>query len=155
MAGLSDDLGTQSSLILSPDIINEFLVPEYERLFSFYKERNILINFHSCGHIEPLLELFMDLGVDVLNPLQATANNLLNVRKVTQGRMALQGGISTAVIMQGPVDRIKDEVRYVINLLGKEGGYFCCPDQGMPFPQENINAVYQALDEYGRYPLNG
>ena len=152
-ANLGDDLGTQNSLILSPAILNEFLYPEYKRLFDFYRERGILINFHSCGHIEPVLEMLMDLGVDILNPVQATANNLEKVRKVTQGRMALAGGISTNTLITGPVSRIQAEVRDKIRLLGRDGGYFCSPDQGMPFPAEHIRAYREALAVYGNYPI--
>ncbi len=53
MVTMTDDLGTQRGLLLSPQIIEEFLVPEYARLFAFYKERGVLVNFHSCGHILP------------------------------------------------------------------------------------------------------
>lgn len=149
----TDDLGTQTSLILSPGIINEFLVPEYKRLFEFYKRYNIIIYFHSCGHIEPVLETFMSLGVDILNPIQATANNLSIVRQKTQGRMALEGGISSKTLMEGPIDKIKYEVRNTIKILGENGGYFCAQDQEMPFPKEHYEAYEEALNEYGRYPL--
>jgi uroporphyrinogen decarboxylase len=152
-AHLSDDLGTQDSLILSPGIINEFLVPEYRRLFNFYKSHHVMIGLHSCGHIEPLLDTYMDIGVDVLHPVQATANNLSAVRKKTQGRMALAGGVSTQIIMEGPVQRIKDEVKKTIKTLGEHGGYFCSPDQGLPFPKEHYEAFEEALDEYGSYPI--
>ena len=151
---MSDDLGTQKSLILSPAIIDEFLVPEYKRLFEFYKKHNVMIGFHSCGHIEPLLDTFMNLGMNVLHPVQATANNLLAVRQKTQNRMVLSGGINTKTIMDGPVSKIKEEVRNTIKALGKHGGYFCSPDQSMPFPKAHYEAFEEALEEFGRYPLN-
>ncbi|MCL2351360.1 MAG: hypothetical protein FWC55_02390 [Firmicutes bacterium] len=154
LAALGDDLGTQCGPLLGPEIFGEFLLPEYRRLFGFYKSRNILINFHSCGHIEPLLEDFIALGADVLNPVQATANDLRRVREITEGKMALAGGVSTGLIMEGPTERIRRTVKDTIYLLGRNGGYFCQPDQGMPFPRENIEAFYQAVEEYGRYPLN-
>ena len=153
MVGMSDDLGTQSGLLLSPEILDEFFVPEYRRLFSLYKEHGVLIGFHSCGNIVAVLEMFMDLGVDVLNPIQATANDLPAARKITQGRMALQGGISTATIMGGPVEAIRREVAERMWLLGREGGYFCGPDQGMPFPEEHHAAFLQAVEEFGVYPI--
>ena len=152
IVSLGDDLGTQNSLILSPEILNEFLIPEYMRLFDFYRSRNILINFHSCGHVAPLLETFIAMGVNILNPLQATANDLCRVIAVTEGRMALCGGISTGLIMDGPIDQIRQTVKETIGLLGKNGGYFCMPDQTMPFPKENIQAFYQAVEEFGSYP---
>lgn len=151
MVYLSDDLGTQHSLLLSPAMIREFLLPEYRRLFQFYKERGVLIHFHSCGHIEPLLETFIELGVDILNPVQATANNLEHVIRVTEGKMCIDGAIPTALLMEGPPDKIRQTVRETIGLLGRKGGYFCCPDQSMPVPEENLAALSEAVRQYGGY----
>lgn len=153
MVSMSDDLGTQSGLLLSPALIEEFLMPEYRRLFALYKAKGVLVNFHSCGHIEPLLDVFMQLGVDILNPVQATANNLDTVRTRTAGRMALQGGISSGLIAAGPIPAIRAEVCRRIWQLGRDGGYFCGPDQGMPWPQAHIQALLDAIAEFGTYPL--
>lgn len=153
MVSMSDDLGTQHSLLIGKDLLYAFLVPEYKRLFELYKKHGVIVNFHSCGHIEPILDMFIELGVDILNPVQATANNLINVRKITENKITLQGGISTDVIMKGPVSKIELDVKETIRLLGKNGRYFCAPDQGMPFPKENINAFYEAVEKHGKYPL--
>jgi uroporphyrinogen decarboxylase len=153
IAGLGDDLGTQRGPLLSPDIVQEFLVPEYRRLFGLYRQKGVLIGFHSCGKIDWMLETFMDLGVNILNPVQATANDLEKVRAITQGRMALQGGVSTGTIMAGPPEAIEAEVRQRLWQLGRDGGYFCSPDQGMPFPQGHLGAFRQAVAAYGRYPI--
>jgi uroporphyrinogen decarboxylase len=151
--GMSDDLGTQSGLLLSPEIVHEFLVPEYRRLFDFYKAHGVMIGFHSCGHVVPLLEMFMELGVDVLNPVQSTANDLDEVRRITQGRMALHGGVSTATLMDGPPEAIREEVKRRMWQLGRTGGYFCAPDQGMPWPEAHIAALRDTVAECGAYPL--
>ena len=148
-AGLGDDLGTQHSLLMGEDLLREFFFPEYKRLFDLYKRNGVVISFHSCGHVEPVLGMLMELGVDCLNPVQATANNLARVREMTRGKMALQGGVSTELIMKGPADEIKKATRDAIALLGRDGGYFCSPDQGMPFPPENIAAFHEAVEEYG------
>ena len=152
-AHLGDDLGTQRGALLGPRLVAEFLVPEYRRLFDLYRQRGVLIGFHSCGNVASVLDMFMDLGVNVLNPAQATANDLDQLRARTQGRMALQGGVSSATIMAGPVERIAAEVRERIWQLGREGGYFCSPDQGMPYPPEHLDALRQAIAGYGRYPI--
>ncbi|RPJ02000.1 MAG: hypothetical protein EHM39_02480, partial [Chloroflexi bacterium] len=125
MVNLSDDLGTQRGPLLGPAIVEAFLLPEYARLIGFYRSRGVLINFHSCGCVASVIEPLMDLGVDILNPVQATANDLDALRARTQGRMALQGGISSATLMDGPPDRIRAEVRERIRQLGRDGGYFC------------------------------
>jgi uroporphyrinogen decarboxylase len=153
MVTMTDDLGTQRGLLLSPQVISEFLVPEYARLFAFYRERGVLVNFHSCGHVLPLIDTFAALGVDILNPAQATANDLDELRRRTQGRMALQGGVSSATVVRGPAEAIRAEVAERLWQLGRDGGYFCCPDQGMPWPEAHIQALHDAVRELGSYPL--
>jgi len=153
MVQLGDDLGTQSRLLLSPRLNQEFLVPEYRRLCDLYREHGVLINFHSCGHITPLLETFIALGVNILNPIQASANDLDEVRLITQGRMALQGGVSSATVVSGPLEAIRLEVRERMWQLGRQGGYFCRPDQSMPWPEEHHHALEETVAEWGVYPL--
>jgi uroporphyrinogen decarboxylase len=150
---LSDDLGTQMGPLLGPEIVDRFFVPEYERLFRFYKEREVLVSFHTCGNVASVLEPLMRLGVDILDPVQATANDLDAVRAATQGRVALQGAISSAIVMDGPPARIAREVRERLWQLGRDGGYFCCPDQGMPYPEAHVRALREAVARYGCYPL--
>jgi uroporphyrinogen decarboxylase len=150
---LGDDLGIQDRLLLPPEVIGQFLVPEYRRIFELYRKEGVLISFHSCGHVTPLLDLFMELGVSILSPVQATANDLHAMRRVTQGKMALQGGVSSATIYDGPVEAIRREVARRLWQLGREGGYFCGPDQVLPWPAEHIQAFEGAVEEFGRYPL--
>jgi uroporphyrinogen decarboxylase len=150
---LGDDLGTQQGPLLGPRIVNDFLYPEYQRLFQLYRQNNVLIDFHSCGKIDSILDMFLELGVDILNPVQATANHLDALRLKTQGRMTLQGAVSSATIMEGPIQRIEKEIRQRMKQLGSEGGYICTPDQGMPYPPEHIKAFYAAVERFGKYPL--
>jgi hypothetical protein len=97
--------------------------------------------------------MFIDLGVDVLNPVQATANDLNQVRSITDERMALQGGVNSATIMEGPAERITSEAQHRMLQLGRNGGYFCGPDQYMPYPLQHLDVLNRAVAEYGRYPL--
>jgi len=153
MVKMSDDLGSQTGPLLGPKIVNRFLIPEYQRLFKRYKEKRVLINFHSCGNILSILEPLMELGADILNPIQASANDLYKVRQITQGRLTLLGGVSSKTVLEGCEKDICEEVKERINLLGQKGGYFCCPDQTMPYPQENLDYLAAAVERYGKYPL--
>jgi hypothetical protein len=75
-AHLGDDLGTQRSLLVSPTFLRRTLLPQYRRLTGLYRAHGVLVGFHSCGHILPAVEDFIGMGVDVLNPVQANANDL-------------------------------------------------------------------------------
>jgi uroporphyrinogen decarboxylase len=153
LAQLGDDLGAQNRPLLSPRIVDEFLVPEYKRLIQHYKAHDVLIGFHCCGDLSSVLGTLIDLGVDLLDPIQATANDLSWVRTTTQGRVALQGGVSSAIIMEGPPARIRREVRHRLWQLGREGGYVCAPDQGMPYPKRHLQALEETITTFGRYPI--
>ena len=61
------------------------------------------------------------------------------------------GGMSTGLIMDGTPEQIRETVKNTIALLGKNGGYFCSPDQGMPFPKENYAVFEEAVIEFGGY----
>ncbi len=153
MVSLTDDLGSQDRLLLSRETIEDLLVPEYRRLFDLYRSHGVLVSFHSCGHIEPLIDLFIGLGVDILNPVQASANDLRAVRERTAGKMALQGGVPSGLLVSGPPGAIRAEARRLMRHLGAAGGYFCSPDQGMPWPEENFRALRETVESEGVYPL--
>ena len=149
----SDDLGTQIAPLLSPELVREFLLPEYKRLMSVYREKGVYITHHSCGNIVQMIDIFLEMGINILNPVQASANNLYELREKTMGRIALDGGISSGLIVTGPIERIRQEVKEKMRLLGKNGGYFCNADQGMPWPKEHYAALRDAVEEFGKYPL--
>ena len=151
---MGDDLGTQKSLLIGKEKLYKFFVPEYRRLFDFYRQHGVLISFHSCGHVEPVIDMFMELGVNVLNPVQATANDIVKIRTATEGKMAINGAVSTEIILNGSVSDVEAAVKNAIKTLGKNGGYFCSPDQYMTFPKENIDVFYETVDKYGKYPLD-
>lgn len=153
VAFLGDDLGSQIGSLLSPRLVHQFLLPEYRRLCQLYKDNGVLIRFHSCGNVEGVLDTFLDLGVDFLNPVQATANNLSEVRRRTLGKMTLYGAVSSKILMESTPERIDAEVQRLIWMLGQDGGYICAPDQDMPYPAENRAAYITAVERYGNYPL--
>lgn len=155
MASLGDDLGTQRGLIFSVAHFRRFLKPRYARLIAMYKERGVLVWFHSCGHIMPLVADFMELGIDILNPVQARANeDLPLLRRQTAGCMALHGGVDTQYTLTlGTADEVRAEVHERIRTLGRDGGYICAPDQHMPLPAANVSAFDEAVAAYGQHPI--
>jgi uroporphyrinogen decarboxylase len=153
LALLGDDLGTQRGPLLGPRIVEGFLCPEYERLFAFYRQRGLLTRFHSCGNVASVVPMFLDLGW--------TSSTRCRPRPTTSTRCAAprragwrHGGVSSATVMAGPPEKIAAEARQRMWQLGRDGGYFCAPDQGMPYPPKHLAALHAAVEQYGRYPLS-
>jgi len=149
----SEDLGHQRGLMISPEFFREFFVPEYERCFDLLVKEGKIIDFHSCGCVQDIVEYLTDVGVTILNPVQARANNLALVKEKCRDKMALKGGIDSHLLMLGPIDSIRNEVKRVVSILAPNGGYIVGPDQGMPFPQDNIAALWRSAELHGKYPL--
>jgi uroporphyrinogen decarboxylase len=148
----SEDLGTQRALMVSPETFREFLLPEYRYCFAEVLAAGKIVNFHSCGCVDAVAADLASIGVTVLNPVQARANDLAALKTATQGRMALQGGIDTAVLALGTPAQVRDEVARVMAVLKPGGGYVCGPDQSIPgIPEENLAALWSAATELGRY----
>lgn len=150
--GFSEDLGSQRALMLSPAMFREFLLPEYAYCFGPVLEAGKMVHFHSCGCVDAVAADLAALGVTVLNPIQARANDLARIKRETAGRMALHGGIDTAVLAAGTVADVRREVERVMALLKPGGGYVCGPDQSIPgIPPQNLQALWDTARELGRY----
>jgi len=148
----SEDLGSQRALMLSPSMVREFLLPEYRFMFAPALRAGKIVNFHSCGCIEAIAGDLAGIGVTVLNPVQARANDLRAVKRATAGRTALQGGIDTDLLIRGTPAEVRAETERVMAILKPGGGYVCAPDQTIPgIPQANLVALWTTAEAIGRY----
>ena len=150
--GFSEDLGSQKALMMSPAQFREFLLPEYAYIFETLRAENKIISFHSCGCVDMIVKDLADVGVTILNPVQANANDLAKVKKDSVGKMALNGGIGTHLIMTGTPEQVYGETRRVMEILKPGGGYVVAPDQYFNnMPEANMNALWQAARDFGSY----
>ena len=148
----SEDLGSQRALMLSPSMVREFLLPEYRFMFEPVLRCGKIVNFHSCGCVEGIAGDLADIGVTLLNPVQARANDLGAVKRATAGRTALQGGIDTDLLIRGTPAAVRAETERVMAILKPGGGYVCAPDQTIPgVPPENLEALWTTARAAGRY----
>jgi len=148
----SEDLGSQRSLLISPEQFKEFLLPEYKYIFENVVKEKKIINFHSCGCVDDIASDLASIGVTILNPIQASANNLEKIKNDTCGKIALQGGINCDLILRGTPKEVRKETIRVLEILKPGGGYICGPDQGFPnFPEENMKILWKTIKEYGLY----
>ena len=120
---IGDDLGTQASLMISPQMYRAILKPIHADFISFIKARTkAKVFFHSDGDVAPLIDDFIEIGVDILNPIQTSAgtmSDLPSLKKRFGKKIVFCGGIDTQRILPfGTPAQVRDEVRRVINIMG-------------------------------------
>jgi uroporphyrinogen decarboxylase len=157
---IGDDLGTQESLMISPKMYREILKPVHADFIDFIKKRSkAKILFHSDGDVAPLIGDFIEIGVDILNPVQTSAgkmSNLVALKKHFGRNIVFCGGIdSHRILPHGSVAEVREEVRRVIQALGQGGGYMIGAVHTVmdDVPPENVLAMVDAVQEFGHYPL--
>jgi uroporphyrinogen decarboxylase len=161
MVQLADDFGAQKDLMISPQLFREFYKPRYIRLIQeIRKHTNAKIFFHCDGSIMSLIDDFIEMGVEVLNPLQPTADNMdpAVIKEKFGKQLAFHGGIDNQQLLPyGKPEEVRSTVRKVINSLGPGGGFVLAsahviePDM----PINNVLAMFDAVREFGYYPLPG
>ncbi|MGD2174861.1 MAG: uroporphyrinogen decarboxylase family protein [Candidatus Brocadiaceae bacterium] len=150
----SDDYGHQDRLAMSPECWRTFIKPRLARAIAFYRDRlgpDAPIGLHSCGHVMPILEDLMEIGLDILHPVQSTANDLAEVRVITTGHMTLAGGIDGQRILPlGTPDDVREEVYRKMDLLWENGGYLPMAEKKHGVPPENVEATERAIRDWSR-----
>jgi uroporphyrinogen decarboxylase len=157
---IGDDLGTEKSLMISPKMYREILKPIHADFISFIKARTkARVFFHSDGDVAPLIEDFIEIGVDILNPIQTSAgsmSDLPSLKKRFGNNIVFCGGIdSQKVLPLGSPEEVRQEVRRVMRILGPGGGYMVGAVHTVmnDVPPENVLAMVDAVAEFGHYPL--
>lgn len=153
---IGDDLGTQESLMISPNMYREILKPIHADFIAFIKERTkAKVLFHTDGDVFTLIDDFIEIGIDILNPIQTSAGRMANLDELKQryGRnIVFCGGIDTHhYLPNGTPENVRQEVRRVINVLGTGGGYLVSSVHTImgDVPPENILAMVDAVEEFG------
>ncbi|MCL2832266.1 MAG: hypothetical protein FWD78_03765 [Treponema sp.] len=149
---LGSDWGTQNDLIMSPQTWNELIMPGEEREYAIIKAAGKHIIIHSCGCILRIIPNLIEMGVDILNPVQSECMDL-NLLKETYGsKLTYWGGISTQkTLPYGTPHDVIRETEQVIKLMSRNGGYITCPSQVIQedVPYENLKALIETVRHYG------
>jgi uroporphyrinogen decarboxylase len=146
-----DDFGTQNGMIMDPDTWRRIFKPRIKYMFEEFRKikPDIKIAWHSCGSILPIIPDFIEVGLDILNPIQPLAQGMDPVfLKKTYGKdLVFFGGIDVQYLLPfGTPQMIRDEVKRRIDILGKDGGYIIAPAHNIQpdTPVENIMAFFDA-----------
>ncbi|HSF81626.1 MAG TPA: uroporphyrinogen decarboxylase family protein [Anaerolineales bacterium] len=157
---IGDDLGMQSGLLISPKMYREILKPIHADYIAFIKSRtNAQVFFHTDGDVFDLVEDLVEIGVDILNPIQTSAGKMADLEglKKRYGKnLSFCGAVDTfRILPYGSPEQVRQEVRRVIDILGPGGGYLVASVHTIldEVPPENILAMVDAVEEFGSYPL--
>jgi len=150
----SDDMGTQNSLFFSPDVFRKFLKPAYASLISEAHSHNMQFWLHTCGNVTSIMEDLIEIGLDVIHPIQPFAMDAEATVDAFVGRITFMPGIDVQHLL--PHCTREEVIAGTKNLIDT----FLSPGGGMivslsnaihtDVPCENIEAFMQTAYEYGR-----
>jgi len=157
---IGDDLGTQTAPIVSPQLYRRMLKPYHASLIANAKAKTkARVFFHSDGNIYPLLGDLVDIGVDIINPVQVSAGDMGDTARLKReyGRyLSFCGAVDTQYVLpHGTAHDVRQEVRRRIRDLGPGGGYIVASVHAIQpdVPPENIAALFDEAVTAGCYPL--
>ena len=147
---LGSDWGTQIDMLMSPAVWDDMIRPgeqrEYDLIHSFGKD----VWVHSCGKIDKIIGRLVEMGLDVLNPVQPECMDIAALKRDFGEKLTFCGGITTQTVLPfGTADEVRAEARRVRDLLGEGGGYILAPSQGLQsdVPVENVLALLEVARE--------
>lgn len=153
------DFGTQQGEMISPRTFREVMAPPYRTIFQWVHDHtNWKVFFHSCGSIYRLLPDMIEMGVDILNPVQTRAARMdpVILKREFGDRLCFWGGgVDVQDLPFLSVEQVRDQVRDRIRIFAPGGGFVFCPTHNIQAgtPAENIVAAYDTAYEWGGYPL--
>lgn len=154
-----DDFGTQTSQLISHETWQEIIKPRQTELIHNMKKQapHVKVFFHSCGNVRPYLEEFIDMGIDILNPVHITADDMdpVQLKKDFGDSLVFWGGgIDTQdTLPHGTPEQVRDEVKRNIDALAPGGGFVFNTIHNIQadVPPQNITAMYETVLTYGIY----
>ena len=149
---LGDDVATQKGPIMSLELYRQFLKPRMGRIIAAAKKvkPDILIFMHSDGAMVDFIPDYIDIGVDIVNPIQPECNDLAEIGRRFGDRISFWGGIGTQTTMPyGTPEEVKKKVQEVQTQLGCQGGLLLAPSHILEpeVPWENVVAFIEAARE--------
>jgi len=155
MVEVSDDLGSQENLIISPRVYRQFIKPAQKELYQLIhtKAPHAALFHHTDGAVFDIIPDLIEVGVNVLNPVQTSSRGMdANRLKSTYGKNIVFHGTIESVNNRASKESVIDEVKSRIDVLAPNGGFVIAPcNHMMDVQPETIIAMYDTARTYGRY----
>lgn len=145
-----DDVASQQAMIMSPECWREMIRPQLARIFAVAKKRGIRVAYHSCGAVRAIIPDLIEIGLDVLNPIQCNCPGMepLELKREFGRDLAFMGGVDTQRLLPyGSASEVYDATRRLVEgMTANGGGYILAASHTVPpeTPVENIFAMYDA-----------
>jgi uroporphyrinogen decarboxylase len=148
-----DDVATQASLMISKNMWHDYVRPRHARLVELIHSRGKKVMYHCDGSVWPLIPDFIELGIDVLNPIQPDAKgmDLAQIKAAYGDRLSFHGGVDiNQTLPRGTPEEVAAEVRERVQVLGAGGGYILCSSHHLQpdTPVANVLAMYASALRY-------
>ena len=150
---LGDDLGAQRGMLISPQVWRKHFKPRMARVIEAVRgvKPGMIIAYHSCGAMAPVIKDLAEIGVNVINPLQESAAGIDQqmIKKEYKKKLTLMCGPDTQTfLLNASPEEVSDETLRLIKTLGEGGGYIFAVSHHIQHdtPPENIKAMFEALE---------
>ena len=143
---LSDDYGGQNALLMSPADWRRIIKPCVADIYSFAGKNSRLVFHHSCGNIHPVIGDMLDIGLDILHPIQPEAMDIFQLKREFGRDLTFCGGLGTQNLLPYGIPRqIREEIRKLKEQMGRDGGYILEPGITIQadVPLENLLAMIE------------
>lgn len=154
-----DDLGAQTAPIINPKIYRQFIKPAEKKVIDLiHKRSGAKVFFHTCGYNVPFMDDLIEIGVDILHPVQpeCPGQDLAMLKEKWGDKLTFCGGIgSQHILPRGSPAEVDAEVKRCIKVAAPGGGYIAAPGHCVQpeVPPWNLCAMYEAVLKYGEYPI--
>lgn len=148
-------MGSQNSLLISPEMWAQWIQPRWREIIAAVRKvsPDVLLFYHSCGCIEPIVPGLIEAGFDVLNPVQPESMDPLAIKRRFGDRIALWGGIGMqSTMLTGSAEEVRGQARRLIEAWAPGGGAIVTAAQTMlaDVPWENVCALVETVREHSR-----
>jgi uroporphyrinogen decarboxylase len=154
---MGDDLGTQRALVMSPAQYRQWYRPRHRRIVEHIRSLRpaVKIAFHCCGHVTPLIRDLIEIGIDVLEAVQAETMDIAQLKRDFGRDISFWGAIGAQSTFERTPQEVLEGVRMTLSVMAPGGGYIAAPCHTLTpeVPWENVLAFHEAMQRYGAYPL--
>ena len=156
---MGDDVGSQDQMLISPETFREFLKPIYAELFDTFRAINpdVKIAFHTDGNVMPVVGDYIEIGVDILNPVQPQSLSPEELKSKFGDRLTIWGSIDNqdTIPFGSPAD-VEEEVISRLKNVAPGGRLILGPSHSVQpdAPVENMMTFYETAKKHGNYPIS-